>query len=163
MSTESKEHVLSRLDAAWPAFRALIASVPDSEFDTPGVTDDWSLKELLGHVIFWAEKAAHDVTVSAQGNLDAIKAPSGGPNVDQLNADAAAKGKAMTAVEAKAAATRAHDAARKAVVEAPESALAPVVSGWTVGVRFAEDTYRHYEEHAKQIKAWMRQLETSEA
>jgi hypothetical protein len=32
-----------------------------------------------------------------------------------------------------------------------------------MGHRFAEDTYRHYDEHAEQIRAWQRQLETTEA
>jgi hypothetical protein len=51
----------------------------------------------------------------------------------------------------------------QALEAAPESALAIEVSGWTVGVRFAGDTYRHYREHAEQIVAWQQQLETTEA
>ena len=163
MSTESKEHVLSRLDTAWPAFMALVDAVPEDEYDTPGITDQWCLRELLGHVIFWADKAAHDIRFAAKGRTDDIALPGGQVNVDKWNADAAAKGKAMTVPELRAAVTRAHESARKAVAESPEAALAVELSGWTVGVRFAEDTYRHYEEHAKEIKAWVRQLETSEA
>ena len=29
--------------------------------------------------------------------------------------------------------------------------------------RFAEDTYRHYREHAAQIRAWLKNMETTEA
>ncbi len=163
MSTESKEHVLSRLDSAWPAFKALIDDVPESELETPGVVDAWSIKELLGHVIFWADKAAHDVRASAAGKTDEIALPGGDANVDKWNAEAAARGKAMSNAEVIAAVAKAHEDARTAVAESPESALAPELSGWTVGVRFAEDTYRHYEEHSEQIEVWMRQLETSEA
>lgn len=160
--TESKENVLTQMDRAWPTFAELLDRVPESGYDKPGITDDWSLKELLGHVIFWAEKAAHDVTASAQGNPEEAKSPGGADSVDQLNASAAAKGKAMTAKEAKDAAARAHEAARKAFADAPESALTPVVSGWTVGKRAAEDTFIHYDEHAEQIKAWLREMETTE-
>jgi hypothetical protein len=162
VSTESKEYALSQMDSAWAAFAALLDRVPEDEYDRPGITNEWCLKELLGHVVFWAEKAAHDVNVSAAGKPEEAKSPGGLQNVDELNAEAAARGKAMTAAEAKAAAARAHESARKAFAEAPESALAPVVSGWTVGKRAAEDTYIHYSEHAEQIKAWLREMETTE-
>lgn len=162
MSTESKEHVLKRLDESWPEFQALLDRVPEPEYTAPGIVDEWSLNELLGHVIFWADKGAHDVSVAAAGKPDEIRVPGENLTVDEINADAAARGKAMTAAEAKAGAAKAHESARKAVAEAPESALAPLVSGWTVGHRFAEDTYRHYEEHAEQIRAWLREMETTE-
>ena len=160
---ESKEHVRARMDEEWPKFQALLDSVPESEFDVPGVTDQWCLKELLGHIVFWADKAAHDVTAAADGRTDEIKVPDGDGVADQWNAEAAAKGKPQTAQAIKADVARAHEAARQALEAAPESALAIEVSGWSVGLRYAADTYRHYREHAEQIRAWLQQLETTEA
>jgi hypothetical protein len=162
VSTESKAHVLKRLDESWPELEALLDRIPEAEYTAPGIVDAWSLNELLGHVIFWADKAAGDVTLSASGKPDDIETPGNQENVDRWNADAAAKGKAMSAAEVRKGAAAAHIAARTALEQAPEAALAPVVNGWTVGVRFAEDTYRHYEEHAKQIRAWLREMETTE-
>jgi len=163
MSTESREHLLKRMDEEWPQFKALLDSIAEDEMDTPGVVDEWNLKELLGHVIFWAEKAAHDVKAVAEGRVDDIKLPGGQTNVDLWNAEAAARGKSMSAGDLKAELTRRHEDARTALEEVAEAGLAVQLGGWSVGLRFAEDTYRHYREHAEQIRAWQRQLETTEA
>lgn len=161
--TESKEHLLSRMDEEWPKFSTILESVPDSDYDIPGVTDEWCLKELLGHVNFWAAKAAHDVRVAAAGRPEEIEVPGGQENTDKWNAREAAKGLAMQPGELKALVLKSHEEARAAVDAAPESALAIEVHGWSVGVRFAEDTYRHYREHGEHITNWQRELETSEA
>lgn len=163
MSTESKKHVLSRMDTEWPEFMALLESIPQSDFDRPGVVDDWCLKEILGHVNFWAEKAANDIRAAATGKLDDIELPGSDAAVDEWNAREAARGKAMTPGDLLTTVRKSHEDAHKAVDESPESALAIEMEGWTVGVRFAEDTYRHYREHAEQIRTWVRELETSEA
>jgi hypothetical protein len=162
MSTESKSHVASRMDEEWPKFWALLESVPQGDFERPGVVDDWCLKELLGHVNFWAEKAAHDLRAAAAGKLDDIELPGSESAVDKWNAREAARGKKMDAGDLLKTVRKSHEDARKAVQELPESALGIIMGNWTVGVRFAEDTYRHYREHAEQIQAWLRDLETSE-
>lgn len=162
-NTESKEYVLRRMDEEWPKFSALIESIPDADYDIPGVVDEWCLKELLGHVNFWAAKAAHDVQVAGAGRPEEIEVPGGQENVDKWNAREAAKGKAMQPGELKTLVQKSHNDARSALEAAPESALAIEVSGWSVGVRFAEDTYRHYREHSEEISAWMRETETTEA
>ncbi len=164
MTAESKPHVLERLDAEWGVFSELLDSIPESEMEWPGVVDQWCLKELLGHINFWAEKAAHDVRASAAGKLDQIELAVGGQSmVDEWNAREAGRGKAMSPAALRAALRASFEDARRAVAESPEEALAPVLNGWSVGVRFAEDTYRHCREHADHIRAWQRQLETTEA
>lgn len=162
-NTESKGHLLTRMDEEWPRFSALLESIPEADYAIPGVVDEWCLKELLGHVNFWAAKAAHDVTVAAAGKPEEIEVPGGEVNVDKWNAREAAKGKAMQPGELKALVLKSHNEARSALEAAPEAALAIEVHGWSVGVRFAEDTYRHYREHGEQIGAWVRETETTEA
>ena len=162
-NTESKEYVLQRMGEEWPKFAALLDSIPDDDFDIPGVVDEWCLKELLGHVSFWAAKAAGDVQIASAGKPEDIEVPGGQENVDRWNAREAAKGKAMQPGELKALVLKSHNEARSALQAAPEATLAIEVQGWTVGVRFAEDTYRHYREHGEHIGAWVRELETTEA
>jgi len=161
-NAESKEYLLNRMDEEWPKFSTLINSVADEDWDIPGVTDDWCMKELIGHVNFWAEKAQQDVTLAAEGKSRQIKTPGGQENVDKWNAREAAKGKALSPPELRTLVEKSHNAARSALEAAPESALATDVNGWSVGVRFAEDTYRHYREHSEQITNWQRELETTE-
>ena len=161
--TESKAHLLDGMEKEWPAFKKVLDAIPDGEMDRPGVVDQWCLKELLGHVNFWAEKGARDVRLAGEGKADQIEVPGGQEKVDEWNAREAALGKAKTPAELRRAVQASYENARRALEEAPEPALAVVLEGWSVGVRYAEDTYRHYREHAEQIRAWGRDLETSEA
>ncbi|HUF52616.1 MAG TPA: maleylpyruvate isomerase N-terminal domain-containing protein [Dehalococcoidia bacterium] len=163
MSTESKVHLMKRLDEEWPKFRQLLESIPEAEMEEPGVIDQWSIKELLGHAIFWARKGATDLRLTRSGRTDDIQLPGGQARVDEWNASAAANGRDRSKAELLAELQAAHDDAREAAQEVHDEGLAIELSGWTVGVRFAEDTYRHYREHAEQIRAWQRQLETTEA
>jgi hypothetical protein len=153
---ESRTNFLERMDAEWPAFTALLDSVPDEQYEAPGVTDNWCLKELLGHVNFWASKAAHDVAAVAAGRPDEVQVPGNQQKVDEWNAREAARGARMSVADLKQALNASHAAARKAVEDAPEGVLAVEMSGRTVGHRAAEDTYRHYHEHAEHIREWLK-------
>jgi hypothetical protein len=163
MTTESKGYLISRLDEEWPKFKEMLDAIPDSDMEIPGVIDEWCLKELLGHVVFWARKGAGDVTLATAGKHDEIELPGNQQRVDAWNAAAAAEGNTLSAEALRTDLEQANQAAREALEKTTDAALAVELGGWTVGVRFAEDTYRHYREHAEQIRAWQRQLETTEA
>jgi hypothetical protein len=44
-------------DAAWEAFKASYARLSDAEMMQPGVTGDWSVRDILAHVTTWEEDA----------------------------------------------------------------------------------------------------------
>lgn len=161
--TNSKVHLMSRLDDEWPKFKALLKEMPEAEMEIPEAIDQWSVKELLGHVVFWARKAATDLRLTRHGRTEEIQLPGNQARVDEWNASAAARGKDKSKSDLLTEVEAAHDDAREAAQEVPEEDLAIELDGWSVGIRFAEDTYRHYREHAEQIRAWQGQLETTEA
>jgi hypothetical protein len=102
------------------------------------------------------------VRLAASGKAGNIETPGNQENVDKWNAEAASRGKAMTAEAVVSELADSHDDARRSLDEVTDDALSIEVKGWTVGVRFAEDTYRHYREHSEQIRSWKQGLETSE-
>jgi len=161
-NTSSVAYLRERLDQEWPPFHELVRSVPESEMDVPGVTDEWCMKELLGHVNFWTRKGATDLRLAGSGKANEIETPGNQENVDKWNAKAASRGKATTAEVVVSELVDSHDDARRALDDATDDTLSIEVNGWTVGVRFAEDTYRHYREHSEQIRSWKQGLETSE-
>jgi hypothetical protein len=57
---------------------------------------------------------------------------------------------------------RSFEAAKEALRATPAENLDINVKGWDMFTRFAEDTYRHYREHAEQIRAWKREVESTE-
>jgi len=154
---------LRELDDAWADLQAVIASLSDSEAQQPGVADQWSVKDLLGHMAFWSQKGAADLQLLAGGRETDITTPGSEADLDEWNARESAGRTALTLPEAKAELERSHAAARKALADIDPQRLEIDVKGWTMAHRFAEDTYRHYAEHATQIREWQRQTETTEA
>ena len=157
-----KAAVQKQLDEAWAELRSLVESIPESELEQPGVVEAWSVKDLLGHIAFWAQRAAGDLRLLAEGRPDEIETPGSDENVDAWNAREAAarKGKSLKEVREEWLAT--FDAAREALQGIEAEKLAAEVKGWPQLNRFAGDTYEHYREHFGDLSAWRRQLETTE-
>ena len=163
MSELSKAHAERDLNASWEEVRSVVESLSDDEALEAGVVDSWSVKDLLGHMAFWAEKAATDLNLATAGRLTEIEVPGGESQVADWNAREATtrQGKSLDAVRREWADS--FQAAKAALAATSEETLDVDVKGWTMFVRFAEDTYRHYREHAEQIQAWQREMETTEA
>jgi len=165
-----KAAIERQLEEGWEAIRGVVGSLSDSEILQPGVVEEWSVKDLLGHMAFWAHKAAGDLELARSGRANEIEVPfipnaegSGGQNVtDDWNAreSAARKGKSPEAVKQEW--KDSFEAARAALRATPAEVFDQEVQGWSMLVRFREDTYNHHKEHAEQIRAWKKEIETTE-
>lgn len=166
-----KAAIEGQLEEGWKEIRGVVDSLSDSEILQPGVVEEWSVKDLLGHMAFWAHKAAGDLELARSGRASEVEVPfipdpngSGGQNVtDDWNAreSAARKGKSLEAVKQEW--LDSFETARAALRATGPEILDQEVRGWSMLVRFREDTYNHYKEHAEQIRVWKRQIETTEA
>jgi uncharacterized protein (TIGR03083 family) len=161
----------TRLEEQWQSLKALVDSLSAEELQEPGVVEGWSVKDLLGHMAFWANKAAGDLALARNGRADEIEVPfipnaegSGGENVtDDWNAREAAARKGKSLEDVRQEWEDSFHAAQSALTATPPEVLDREVQGWSMLVRFREDTYNHYKEHAEQIREWQRNLETTEA
>src|SRR5438132_13533792 len=52
-----KQRLLRRLDTAWAALKESYAGLSDPRLTEPGVTGDWSVKDILAHVTTWEREA----------------------------------------------------------------------------------------------------------
>jgi hypothetical protein len=52
-----RRQLLQRLDTAWRAFEESYAGLSDAQLMKPGVTGDWSVRDILAHVSTWEEEA----------------------------------------------------------------------------------------------------------
>lgn len=162
MSVE-KAAVLRQLDEAWQELRQVIGSLSDEEMLEPGVVEGWSVKDLLGHVAFWAEKAAIDLKTVAAGREGDVEVPDSEQAIDEWNAREAAARKDKSLTDLRQEWERSHAAARSALEAFPEEKLEVEAKGTPTYFRFGGDTFAHYKEHAAQIRAWQQELETTEA
>jgi uncharacterized protein (TIGR03083 family) len=159
----AKADVLRSLDHSWNELRDIVDSLSEKELLEPGVVEEWSVKDLLGHIAFWANRAANTLTEVAAGRGDRVPGTDSQAETDEWNAREAAARKDKTLHDLRQEFLQAHEAARAALEKFPEEKLDEPFKERTVIFSFGADTFAHYQEHASQIKAWLRQTETTEA
>jgi uncharacterized protein (TIGR03083 family) len=159
----AKADVLRSLDHSWNELHAVIESMSEAEMLEPGVVEDWSVKDLLGHIAFWANRAANTLTEVQAGRGDQVPGTESQAETDEWNAREAAARKGKSLTELREEFERAHQAARSALEAFPQEKLDEPFKERTVVFSVGADTFAHYQEHASQIKAWLRQMETTEA
>jgi hypothetical protein len=162
LSAATKGEVEREMLHAWEALASAVDSFSEAETEQPGAVDEWSVKDLLGHIAFWAEKAAADLHAVADGRPQDLEVPGSDAAVDEWNAreQAARAGKALSQVREEW--LESFQQAMAALAAFPAERLEENVKGRTVLERFAGDTYEHYREHLAQLNDWRRQLETTE-
>jgi uncharacterized protein (TIGR03083 family) len=156
-----KQAIRMELQEAWQQVKGLVDSLSERDIEQPGVVEEWSVKDLLGHMAFWAQKGASDLRLLAAGRQNEIQTP--GDALDVWNAREAASRKEKPPAEARAEWEASFEDALRALDETPSALLDVEVKGWPQLTRFLEDTTRHYNEHAGHIRAWLSSVETTEA
>lgn len=148
---------------AWESIVALVDSLSEKEQSQPGVVEDWSVMDLLGHMAFWAEKAAADLRALNAGRPEEIQSPSSTEELNEWNARESAARARKSLAELRAEWEKSYEDAAQMLRETDSGLLGMEVKGFSQLNRFLGDTTLHYKEHAEQIRAWQRQLETTEA
>jgi len=128
-----------------------------------GVVEEWSVKDLLGHMAFWAEKSSNDLKTLAADKQDDIETPGGDTAVNEWNAREAAARKGKSLDELRDEWQQSFAAARAAFVAVLAERLEIEVKGWPQLSRFLGDTTIHYREHENHIRTWLKKQETTAA
>ena len=157
----SREEGLKQLRAQRERLLAAIAELSEDERTAQPVVGDWSVRDILAHILAWEEEAVKRLKLIAKGTPERIKwVPPG--KVDEWNAKAREKrlGMSLTAVLAGLAARR--EEISRLLRSLPEETLGDGAKV-PLSVWLPNCTYKHEAEHAEQIEAWRRELETTEA
>lgn len=131
-------------------FEALSAVAPES-LVTPGLAGEWSARELIAHLGYWAGRAGEAIHAVEQGREAEIDA--GGMDVEAIN-----QAVARVARSADLATVRQREAASvEALLErlrAMEPALLDTVlpDGETLVDAVREDGADHYREHTEELR-----------
>lgn len=148
-----KQRLLQQLDKGWVAIKESYAGLTDSQLTEPGVTGDWSVKDILAHVTTWEQEALKVLPLI----LQAVRPPRysimyGG--IDAFNAQMAEQKRGLSLSEVLRQLDETHRRLIDYVQSAPEDQF-------TRETRFRRrlrlDTYSHYPEHARMIREWREQ------
>lgn len=149
--------------ASWEKLKAEVERFSDTELEQPGVVPDWSLKDLLGHIGYWEEFMAGNLRAIAAGREDDVVSPADEAAVNQWNEREWRLRRDRPLAAIKEEWFAGYESARQALAAVPEARLHEKIGERTPAERFAGDTFGHFEEHLRQIRAWRQQLETTEA
>ena len=147
-------HLLRRLDAAWGAFKASYAGLSDAQLVKPGVTGDWSVRDILAHVTTWEEEALTHLPLILEGGTPPRYSVRYG-GLDAFNAR-------MTEQKARlslSAVRRQLDGTHRRLIDFVQRAPEDQLSRETrFRRRLRLDTYSHYPQHAEAIRQWRRKV-----
>jgi len=151
--TPHVQELLDGLAAARDDFLAALADIDPALQTTPGLVGDWSARDLLAHVGYWAGHAAESLHRAEQGELSEF-------GRDDLSVDdrnevvtrVARETDYATVVSREQGAYEAF-VARLTAVD-PESLDDRDADGDTLAEIIAFDGTDHYREHTLDIRAW---------
>ena len=144
--------VLQRLATAWADFEDSYAGLSEAELLAPGVTGQWSVRDIIAHVTWWEEEALeHLPLIRAGGRPPRYSVKYGG--IDAFNALMTERRRDLSLAEVLRQHGEVHARLIAYVRGAPEEL-------YRTETRFRRrlklDTYGHYPIHARAIRAWRR-------
>jgi hypothetical protein len=151
--TPHVQELLNGLAAARDEFLAAVADIDPALRTTPGLVGDWSARDLLAHVGYWAGHAAESLHRAEQGELSEF-------GRDDLSVDDRNEVVTRVARETDYATVASREqgayeafVARLTAVD-PESLDDRDADGDTLEEIIAFDGADHYREHILDIRAW---------
>jgi hypothetical protein len=145
------QRLIDDLEAARAELHALVDRLDPGSMTTAGLVGEWSARELLAHVGYWAGHAVDVIRAVEDGRADEVGA--GEPPVDEVNATVA-----RVARETDLATVRKREgASADALVDELrrlDAGLLParLPDGATLERGIREDGPDHYHEHAEALR-----------
>jgi len=159
MEILSKAKVERRMNREWAALEVALAGLSDERMLEKDVIGEWSVKDLLGHMAFWAQQAAKNTELVKAGRQDQIVRPDNPETTDRWNARERHARADRPLAEVRRELEESHRGALAALADLPEEKLGLELDGGIFLELYAVDTYDHFREHIAQVLSWRKRLE----
>ncbi|MHB9033482.1 MAG: DinB family protein [Anaerolineae bacterium] len=139
-----------KLNSAWEDFNASCAGLSDDQLLIPGVVGKWSVRDILAHITTWEHECLEGLaTISRGERLPRYRDLYGGINA--FNALMTERKRDLTLAEVRTQLAETHAQLLAYLGTLPDEMLASGSRGYR---RLQVDTFGHYPEHARAIRAW---------
>jgi DinB family protein len=152
-AVDRRQKLMQQLDRAWTAFNASYAGLSDAQLMQPGVTGEWSVRDIIAHVTTWDEEALKHLPLILEGGTPPRYSVQYG-GIDAFNALMTEAKRGLTLAEVLAQSAATHRRLIDLVATVPEHQLG---SESRFRHRLRLDTYGHYPLHAEAIRRWRQQ------
>lgn len=158
----NKVELLEAMQSGYAAFEAFLAPLSETRLTTPGVNDEWSIKDHLVHLAAWQNRIANRVEALLRGD-------EANPNRPLINNDeemnrfndatfAANRSRALNQVRAdfRSSYQRLLEGTRQlSDSDLFDPQRYKALEGSPIWEGIAGNSFGHYEEHTQMIKAWL--------
>lgn len=145
-----KEQLLNKIERAWTAFRDAYAGIPEANLIQPGVTGDWSVKDILAHVSWWEQETLKYLPIILEGGRPPRYVDMYG-GIDAFNAQMTELKRGLSLAEVARQLDETHHRLIEYVQAVPEEQFATETRFLR---RLRSDTYTHYPVHTQAIRQW---------
>jgi hypothetical protein len=145
-----KEQLLKRLDKAWMELNESFAGLPESRMMQPGVTGNWSVKDLLAHITTWEEEALKHLPEVLKGIKPPLYSVTYG-GIHAFNQKMTEQKSSLSVADVLRQFEATH---RRLITYIKEASDDQFTRETRFRRRIRLDTYSHYPKHAKAIRDW---------
>jgi hypothetical protein len=145
-----RRQLLKRLDKAWVTFQASYAGLSDSRLIEPGVTGNWSVRDIIAHVTTWEEEALRHLPFILKGGKPSRYSVTYG-GINDFNALMAERKRNFSLSEVLSQQHEIHNRLVDFLQIVPEDQF---IGESRFRHRLRLDTYSHYPKHAEAIRKW---------
>jgi hypothetical protein len=142
--------LLNKLDAAWVEFQESYAGLSDEQLLKPGVTGNWSVRDLIAHVRWWEEEALKHLPLILEGGRPPRYSETYG-GIDAFNALMTEQKRDLSLADLRGQCEDTHRRLVNYIQGVPPEQLAGETR---FRRRLRLDTYGHYPLHTRQIREW---------
>ncbi len=150
----TKADFLEQMQTEHDHLLAALAKLTEIQMTQPGITDQWSVKDLLAHLNLWHDHIRQELEAITRGEppTSSYSAP------NDWNAYAVAQSRERPLSEVRAEFERSFEQVRALTVSFSEAQLfspAAANSDQLLWESIASNTSNHYREHLPLIEAWV--------
>jgi hypothetical protein len=145
-----KQQLLNKLELAWALFKESFAGLTAEQLMEPGVTGDWSVKDILAHVSCWEEETLQHLPHILQGGRPPRYSVLYG-GIDAFNARMAEQKRGLLLSEVRKQLDETHLKLIEYIQSVPDEHF---TSETRFRRRLRLDTYSHYPIHERAIREW---------
>jgi hypothetical protein len=145
-----RQQLLKKVDKAWSTFKESYAGLSDAQLVEPGVTGDWSVRDIIAHVTWWEEEALTHLPHILNGRKPPRYSVTYG-GIDAFNAQRTEQKSNLSLAEVLRQQDETHRRLIAFIQTVPEDQF---IGETRFRHRLRLDTYSHYPKHAEAIREW---------
>lgn len=147
--------LLTRLEKTWSIFQESYAGLSDLQLTEPGVTGEWSVRDIVTHVTTWEQEALTHLPTILKGEKPPRYSITHG-GINAFNRAMTEQNRSLGLAEVRRQAKDTHRRLLSFIETVPEDQFR---SETPFRHRLRLDTYSHYRKHADAIRKWRAHLE----